>query len=186
MTASRSTRPASSAWALRASRIGTRSGRGQALLLGAPVLSDPHAEGLASIIGEYFDLPAQVEQFVGQCWRSIARVSCSSESPRRRARSARPPSWAPASGTVSRSSGFARPMEYTEYEHSSGRPAPAAARLLVKSYIGNELSFDVRLVLKASQVPQPASAASAASVGLRGWLQIARAGCRRPDPSSAI
>ena len=126
-----------------------------------------HAEGLASIIAEYFDLPAQVEQFVGQ-WLALDRPR-QLQLGKSRATGTLGSTAIVGASIWDRQQKFRLrlgPMEYTEYERLlPGGPHLPQLVSWVKSYIGDELSFDVRLILKAAQVPQ----ACLGRIGRLGW-----------------
>jgi type VI secretion system protein ImpH len=113
------------------------------------------AEGLQDILNDYFELPVRIEQFVGE-WlplpaQSICRLGLD-----------------PANGTLGRSVMVGLkvwgcqhkfrvtlgPLSFDDYESL----LPVGTRIrrlvaLVRNYIGDELAWEVRLVLKRAQVP---------------------------------
>jgi type VI secretion system protein ImpH len=126
-----------------------------------------HAEGLAGIISGYFGIPAAVEEFIGQ-WLEL-------DADRRlllgKTR---------ATGTLGstaivggriwdRQQTFRLrlgPMDFEAYQRLL--PGGAGLKRLVgwvKNYVGDELRFEARLVLKADSVPQT----RLGRVGRLGW-----------------
>jgi type VI secretion system protein ImpH len=113
------------------------------------------AEGLEDILNDYFQLPVRIESFVGE-WvalpePSVCRLGLD-----------------PASGTLGRSAMIGDrvwgcqhrfriilgPLSLEDYESllpAGERIARLAA--LVRNYIGDELAWEVRLVLKRARVP---------------------------------
>lgn len=131
-----------------------------------------NAEGLSAILSGYFRQPARVESFVGH-WLHLP------ESERTRLSS-----WINASqqlggGVVLGKKVWDRqhkfrihigPLDVAEYEAflPGGRALPALVGL-VRDYLCDELDWDVRLVLRAKQVP-PMRLGRSGRLGWTSWL----------------
>lgn len=126
-----------------------------------------NAEGLAAIIGDYFGLPTTIEEFVGQ-WLDLDADRCLRLGASR------------ATGTLGstaivggriwdRQQRFRihiGPMDFDAYQRLL--PGGASLRRLVawvRNYLGDEYSFDIRLSLRAQNVP----AVQLGRLGQLGW-----------------
>jgi type VI secretion system protein ImpH len=126
-----------------------------------------NAEGLESIIADFFGVPTQLDQFVGQ-WLALpegagCRLGASRES-----------------GTIGESVVVGSrvwdcqqkfrlqlgPMSFAEYQRML--PGGNSLRRLVawvKNYVGDELEWDSRLILKKEEIPK----LTLGKVGQLGW-----------------
>ncbi|MFN0132033.1 MAG: type VI secretion system baseplate subunit TssG [Phycisphaerales bacterium] len=139
-----------------------------------------NAEGLVAIVTEYFDVPASLDDCVGQ-WLDLDEPRCLrlGESP--------------ATGALGRTAIVGArvwdrqqrfritlgPLDFAAYERFL--PGGSSLRRLVdwvRLYIGDELSWDVRLVLKRDSVP----AVQLGKLGRLGWSTWA---ISRPYPKDA-
>lgn len=132
-------------------------------------LSSPtkNAEGLRAVIGDYFEVPAEVEQFVGH-WVNLSSdaVFRLGESP-----------WTGSLGTTAvlgeriwdcqqKFRVKLGPLRFSDYAKLlPGTPGFKRLVAWVRNYIGDELSWDLHLILKASEVPQ----ARLGQFGNLGW-----------------
>lgn len=153
-----------SAWIASLAGLGMDSLRGrdatpdEAKLFFAGHLLSPtrHAQGLESLLGRYFQMPARIQQFVGQ-WMDLPEEA--------RCRLGKDP----RSGTLGVSAIAGSriwecqqkflvrfgPMGLREYERML--PGGASQQRLaawVRNYIGFELSCDVQLILRKEEVPK--------------------------------
>lgn len=134
---------------------------------GRLVCQTRHAEGLRAILGDYFCVPSEIEQFVGQ-WLGLAteyrwRLGDSRET-----------------GTVGAIAILGEhiwdcrqkfrvtfgPMGFDEYQRLL--PGGDSFRRIVtwiRNYCGDALSWDLRLILRAAEVP----ALRLGQVGRLGW-----------------
>jgi type VI secretion system protein ImpH len=129
------------------------------------------AEGLQAILTDYFHVPAAIEEFVGE-WIALPEEQiCRLGLDRANGRLGRT---AMAGTTVWSCQHKFRirlgPLNLAQYERflpsgeSIGRLVP-----LVRNYIGDELAWDLRLVLKKEEVP-PARLDGAARLGWNSWM----------------
>jgi len=108
-----------------------------------------HAAGLTAIIGEFFDMPARIEEFVGS-WLELPREN-------RWALGLRDPGVFLGLSTIMGASVWSRqqkfrvvlgPLTRAQFRRMlPGRPSLAKLTSLVRSYTGDELRWDVRLVM---------------------------------------
>jgi type VI secretion system protein ImpH len=143
-----------------------------------------NAEGLAAILRHDFQVPVRVEEFVGH-WLTLG--------PRERTRLGRASAALGTAAVVGgrvwdRQSKFRLvlgPLSRAQYESFlPGAPQPSGGRLerlvdWVRLYLSFELDWDVRLVLKGSEVP-PLSLGRGPRLGWTTWL-----GGSRPDADAA-
>jgi type VI secretion system protein ImpH len=133
-----------------------------------------HPDGLTSMLADYFRLPVAIEEFVGEWVPIPVEARCRLGGP-------------PEVRTLSASGATAiagvaiwsvqhririnlGPLRFADFE----RFLPARESLnrlvaLVRSYLGDELAFEVRLVLKRDEVP-PLKADGTARLGWTTWL----------------
>lgn len=113
------------------------------------------ADGLASILKGFFELPTEIEQFVGH-WAEIP-----AESQCRLGQS-------PETGTLGLTTVVGRsvwdcqqkfririgPMGFARYEYFlPGRQGLKRLQAIVRNYIGDEMEWDMQLILRAEEVP---------------------------------
>lgn len=130
-----------------------------------------HPEGLASILTSFFGIPSQVVEFVGR-WTDIpaeCRLSLGA---------------APATGTLGQNALVGArmwdrhqnirvelgPMTWREYQRLLP-DGPSLARLaaVVRNYVGFELRWDARLLLKKNEVP-PLQLGRQGRLGWTAWV----------------
>jgi type VI secretion system protein ImpH len=129
------------------------------------------ADGLEAILGDFFQLPVRIDEFVGQ-WLDIPD-DC------RFALGAAPEtgslgSAAPIGSQVWSCQQKFRivfgPLRYEDYLRLlPGREGLVRLTALVRNYLGDELDWDVRLVLKREEVP-PAIMGGLGQIGWTAWL----------------
>lgn len=117
-----------------------------------------HADGLASIVGAVFGTEAVVHQFVGS-WNRLEptdRWSLGAGSPSRNGLGR---SFHIGEQVWSRSTRFALaigPLGMDDYKGLlPGQPGFSKLTSIVRNYVGDAMDFDVALVLKGTEVPQP-------------------------------
>lgn len=129
------------------------------------------AEGLQALVTDYFDLPAEVEEFVGEWMGLPPNHICRLGTDR-------------ANGTLGRTVIVGSrvwgcqhkfrlclgPLSYADYESF----LPAGDRIrrlvtLVRNYIGDELAWEVKLVLRREEVP-PVRLDGHSRLGWTTWL----------------
>lgn len=136
-----------------------------------------NADGLHSLLESYFEMPVVIEQFVGQ-WVELP------EGARWRL------GHSPESGCLGRTTvAGARvwscqqkfrivfgPLEYADYRRLlPGSDSLARLTALVRTYVGDELAWDVRVILKREAVP-PLVLGRDARLGLTTWCGSLPAG----------
>jgi type VI secretion system protein ImpH len=131
-----------------------------------------NAEGLEQTLGAFFDVPVRVEQFVGQ-WMEIPREN--------RCRLGETPETATLGSTLLVGSQFwdcqqkfrivLGPLDLEQYVRLLPR-GKSMEKLVawVRNYVGDYLLWDVKLILKARQVPA-AALNGTARLGWTTWLQ---------------
>lgn len=134
---------------------------------GRLVCQTKNAEGLQKILEDYFGIPVDIEQFVGQ-WIKLA--------PEYRCKLGQ----SPQNGTLGCSLIAGSrvwecqqkfriklgPMDFSEYQRMlPGGDSICRLTAWVKNYIGDELSWEVQLILKSREVPKN----SLGSLGQLGW-----------------
>lgn len=138
-----------------------------------------NAEGLVSILSSFFTAPVAVEQFVGSWlelepddrWQLGARAALG------RTTSIGDSVW-------SRSAKFRLrigPLPLGDYERLlPGGASLERLRSIVRSYVGDGLDWDVNLILKAGEQPDPILGAEV-RLGQTSWLGAARKGADADD-----
>lgn len=113
-----------------------------------------NAEGLQSILQSFFDTEVEVIEFVG-CWLELEpddRWQMGMAAQLGRTASIGDRVW-------TRSAKFRLrigPLSYEEYQRLlPGTGSLERLRAIVRNYVGDALDFDVNLVLRADEVPQP-------------------------------
>jgi type VI secretion system protein ImpH len=126
-----------------------------------------NAEGLRAMIADYFKLPVEIEQFVGD-WVSLPHSSLCmlGESP--------------ATGTLGTTASIGDrihvyhhkfrilfgPIGFSDYQRLlPGGTSLARLVPIVRNYVGDEFSWDVNLILRKEEVP----ALRLGAAGLLGW-----------------
>ncbi|MFB3893148.1 MAG: type VI secretion system baseplate subunit TssG [Phycisphaerae bacterium] len=123
---------------------------------GRLVCAARHAEGLQAVLQDYFGIQTRIEQFIGQ-WLTLADdcVCRMGESPDTGALGRTAIVGARIWDCQQKFRIVLGPMPLADYE----RMLPGGASLgrlvaWVRNYIGDELSWDVQLILKKEEVPQ--------------------------------
>lgn len=142
---------------------------------GRLVCHNKNAEGLREILQDYFGLPVNIEEFIEQ-WIDLPKEYC--------CRLGRSPENARLGSTLIVGSRFLEcqqkfrikcgPMSFSDYENllPSGE---SIGRLIawVRNYIGDELSWELNLVLKQEEIP----GICLGKIGQLGWT--AWLGCKK-------
>jgi len=147
------------------------------------------ASALRALLIDYFDVPVEIEQFVGR-WHPIDRDTqcCFSDS-----------------GADSERLGFGTvvgdeiwdqqsavrirlgPLTLEQYrEFLPDGPAHKPLAALVRFFAGNELDFEVQLVLKKEETPPCALGADGPAATRLGWMTWARTAPMERDPDDTI
>ncbi|MBN1566661.1 MAG: type VI secretion system baseplate subunit TssG [Acidobacteria bacterium] len=147
------------------------------------------ASGLRALLMDYFDVPVEIEQFIGR-WHPIDRDTqcCFTES-----------------GSDSEKLGFGTVVGDEIWDQQSGvriRLGPLTLkqyleflpdgsahqplRALVRFFVGNELDCEVQLVLKKEEAPICELGADSATAPRLGWLTWARTAPMPHDPDDSI
>jgi len=143
-----------------------------------------HAEGLCSIIADYFGLPAEIIQFVGQ-WVDLPPDS------RLKLGASRETGLLGSTAIVGSKIWLCQykfrirlgPMTFAQY----GRMLPGTRNLQrlaawVRNYAGDALSFDAQLVLKKEEVPECHMGRAEGGGGRLGWSTWLKS---QPTPQDA-
>jgi type VI secretion system protein ImpH len=142
--------------------LGTKGMRGRlpvpdatlAFYAGLLALGARPADGLARLIGDYFGVPAEVEQFVGE-WRGVdARGQCTMGADHEAGRLGfgvlGDAAWDPQARVRLRLG----PLTRAQYDaFLPGGSAHAALRALARLYAADEVGVDAQFVLDRSEVP---------------------------------
>ena len=147
------------------------------------------AAALRALLIDYFEIPVEIEQFVGR-WHPIDRDTqcCFSDS-----------------GADSERLGFGTvvgdeiwdqqsavrirlgPLTLEQYrEFLPDGPAHKPLAALVRFFAGNELDFEVQLVLKKEETPPCALGADGPAATRLGWMTWARTAPMERDPDDTI
>jgi type VI secretion system protein ImpH len=147
------------------------------------------ASGLRSLLIDYFDVPVQIEQFVGR-WHALDKeTQCSfsdtaSDSERLGIGVVVGDEiWDQQSGIRVRL-GPLTLLQYLEFLPKGA--AHESLRSLIRFFVGNELDCEVQLVLKKEEAPQCELGADSATAPRLGWLTWARTEPLRLDPDDSI
>jgi type VI secretion system protein ImpH len=130
-----------------------------------------HAEGLRSILSDYFRIRAELKEFVGE-WIDLPRAS--------RCRLGESPETGLVGSTVIVGSRIWQcqhkfrvklgPMRLSDYQRMlPGGDSLGRLIAWVRNYIGDELSWDVQLILMAEEVP-PLRLGQTGKLGWTTWL----------------
>jgi type VI secretion system protein ImpH len=147
------------------------------------------ASGLRSLLIDYFDVPVEIEQFIGR-WHSIDKdTQCffsdtGSDSERL------------GFGTVigdeiwDQQSGLRirlGPLTLNQYlEFLPDGPAHQPLRALIRFFAGNELDCEVQLVLKKDEVPRCELGDNSPAAPRLGWLTWTRTEPLHRDPDESV
>ena len=147
------------------------------------------ASGLRALLIDYFNVPVEIEQFVGR-WHPIDKDTqcCFSDTG---ADSERlgfgtvvgDEIWDQQSGVRIRLG----PLTLKQYlEFLPDGPAHRPLRALIRFFTGNELDCEVQLVLKKEEAPQCELGADSSTAPRLGWLTWARTAPMVRDPDNSI
>jgi type VI secretion system protein ImpH len=151
----------------------------------------PAATVLAAMLSEYFDRPVRIRQFRGR-WTELAKAEQTRVGPARREALGRFQQLgvdAVAGARVYDVQGSFRvelgPLDYAAFRgFMPDGPLMAQLVAFTRTYVGPALGFDVRLTLKASEIPPLALSRSASPrLGWNTWLPTRGP---RGDPSDAV
>ncbi len=130
-----------------------------------------HAQGLQSILQNYFHIPVKIQEFVGE-WLSIPEDSyCYLDESDVTGQLGVSATIGTRSWQCSQKIRICMgPMDLKEYEGllPSGNKL-AALRDIVRNYLGFELNWELNLLLKKEQIPAPRMGGSI-RLGWTGWL----------------
>jgi type VI secretion system protein ImpH len=126
-----------------------------------------NADGLSGMLMGFFDVPVAIEQFIGQ-WVEIPTESW--------CRLGESPETCTLGSSVVVGSRIwdcqqkfrirFGPMDFRHYQHFlPGHPGLERLKAIVRNYVGDELGWDLQLLLRADQVPT----ACLGRVGQLGW-----------------
>jgi type VI secretion system protein ImpH len=115
-----------------------------------------NADGLEAIVGDFLGVPCHIETFVGQWVRLPPESYCRLGGP--------PSATELGTSTIVGSQVWSvqqqfrirlGPMTFAEYQRFlPGKPSLRRLAAVVRNYIGDELDWTVKLVLKADEVPR--------------------------------
>ena len=164
-------------------RTGRRS-RDESLLFYAGLLGQQprSAVALRTDSVDYFEVPVEVEQFVGAWYRLDRRRRCRFEDSEgllraagiRRGGGGR--SLGPAVARARSSWGRCRCDQYLDFLPT--RTAYAPLRALTRFFSGDELDFEVQLVLDREEVPACELGAEGEQAPRLGWITWVKSACR--------
>ena len=153
----------------------------------------PTASALGAMLSEYFDRPVRIRQFRGR-WTGLARAEQTRLGPVRREGLGRFQQLgvdAVAGARVYDVQGSFRvelgPLDYAAFrDFMPDGPLMAELVAFTRTYVGPALGFDVRLTLKASEIPPLALAHDRAAAPRLGWNTWLPEKGRRDDPRDAV
>jgi type VI secretion system protein ImpH len=147
------------------------------------------ASGLRALLMDYFEVPVEIEQFVGQ-WHSIEQDNqcCFSETGSDSERLGTgtvvgDEIWDQQSGVLVRL-GPLTLNRYLEFLPNGSAYKPLCS--LIRFFSGNELDFKVQLVLKKEETPSCELGAEGPAAPRLGWLTWARTKAPEQDPDNSI
>lgn len=144
-----------------------RSKRHFAGLLGCP---SRHAEGLAGIVEEFFEVPTRIEEFVGERVELMEDSLCRLGGP-------------PETCTLGVNAFVGSQVWDSQHKFRvvvgplhretflrflPGEPTLAQLEAVIRNYIGEELAWDLRLILCGDEVPQ-ACLGETSRLGMSSW-----------------
>jgi type VI secretion system protein ImpH len=163
----------------------------QALLFRTGLFAAPSrsAAGLRALLMDYFEVPVEIEQFVGRWYPIDETTQCRFSD----------------TGSDSERLGFGTvvggeiwdqqsvvriklgPLTLPQYlEFLPEGAAHQPLRALVRFFAGNELDFELQLVLKKEETPSCELGAEGPTAPRLGWLTWARTGSPERDPDESI
>jgi type VI secretion system protein ImpH len=153
----------------------------------------PTASTLAAMLSQYFDRPVRIRQFRGR-WSELARDEQTRLGPVRRTGLGRFQQLgvdAVAGARVYDVQGSFRvelgPLDYAAFRgFMPDGPLMAELVAFTRTYVGPALGFDVRLTLKAGEIPPLELTRDPASAGRLGWNTWLPTRGPRGDPSDAV
>jgi type VI secretion system protein ImpH len=153
----------------------------------------PTASTLAAMLSQYFDRPVRIRQFRGR-WSELARDEQTRLGPVRRAGLGQFQQLgvdAVAGARVYDVQGSFRvelgPLDYAAFRGFMPDGALMAELVaFTRTYVGPTLGFDVRLTLKAQEIPPLELTSDPASAGRLGWNTWLPTRGPRGDPSDAV
>ena len=147
------------------------------------------AAGLRGLLIDYFDVPVEIEQFIGRGRPIDEDAQCG-------LRETEADSERLGFGTIvgdeiwDQQSGICirlGPLTLKQYlEFLPDGPAHAPLAALVRFYAGNEWDFEVRLVLKKEEAPPCELGAESPAAPRLGWLTWARTAPLARDPDESV
>jgi type VI secretion system protein ImpH len=148
-----------------------------------------HPEGLASMIRSVFGLPCAIEEFVGEWIELPPDAQCRLGTAPGSALGVDAIAGRRAYGAQHRFRVRLGPMGLADYRgFLPGQPALARLRALVRSHAGDELAWELQLVLRPDEVPA-AALGSEHALGWTCWLGVRTAPLPaddlRLDPATA-
>jgi type VI secretion system protein ImpH len=130
-----------------------------------------HADGLQSILGDFLKLPVRVQEFIGH-WLPLPR-DCRWRLGRARATGTLGESTVVGARVWDRQSKFRvriGPVGLRDYERLlPGGVSLARVVAVVRNYVGDQLAWDLNLVLEQAEVP-PIRLGAAGRLGWTTWL----------------
>jgi type VI secretion system protein ImpH len=151
---------------------------------GRLVCQTRHAEGLQHMLQDYFRMPARLEEFVG-CWINLpANCLCRLGASRR-------------TGSLGQTTTIGArvwdcqqhfrvvmgPMDYDRYrQFLPGGDSLRRLAAFVRNYVGDELGWDLQLILKKEQTPPPELSMG----GCVGWTTWLHGRPPREDPDDLV
>jgi type VI secretion system protein ImpH len=165
--------------------------RDEALLFRSGLLSTHtrSAVGLRSLLIDYFDVPVEIEQFIGSWYPIDEETQCcfsgtSSDSERLGFGTVVGDEvWDQQSGVRVRL-GPLTLKQYLDFLPDGSAHRPLLS--LVRFFAGNELSIDVQLILKKEETPSCELGGEGPTAPRLGWLTWAKTKPRLSDPDESI
>jgi len=147
------------------------------------------ASGLRALLGDYFNVPVAIEEFTGKWYPIDEDTQChfsdgGSDSERLGFGTVLGDEiWDPQSGVRIRLG----PLTLTQYlEFLPGGPAHPPLCSLIRFFAGNELDFELELVLKKEETPLCELGGDGPTAPRLGWLTWARSEPLPDDPGISV
>lgn len=129
-----------------------------------------HPEGLRAMIAGLFDLPCEIDEFVGEWLDLPEEAQCRLGAGPGSALGVDAVAGRRAYGAQHRFRVRLGPMSLADYRcFLPGQPALARLRALVRTHAGDELAWELQLLLRDDEVP-PAALAGDQPLGWSSWL----------------
>jgi type VI secretion system protein ImpH len=147
------------------------------------------AQALKQVLADYFDVPVEIEQFVGGWYSMDSDAQCALGA--REGYSEQLGFGAVVGNEIWDQQSRVRirlgPLSYEQYcDFLPGRPGNAQLRAMTKFFAGNEFDVEVQLILARDEVPA-CELASHADEGLQlGWTTWVKSAPFRRDPGDAV